>query len=160
MLEILLLQGEPSKIFKEQAFLFIVMIHCFLIPTILLLGMIPTPTTILGMIRDGKLQWMKSLTLWKNATCELVSLPPERKLIQWKWVYQKNVDADGSYWKYKAWLVEKGFSHVQGVDYTETFAPVAKMDSIQLVLAISASKHWEVHHMDVKSDFIHGDLKE
>ena len=46
-------------------------------------------------------------------------------------------------------LVEKGFSQVQGVDYHETFAPVAKMDSICLVLAISASKHWEVHHMEI-----------
>ena len=44
--------------------------------------------------------------------------------------------------------------------YHETFAPVAKMDSIRLVLAISASKHWEVHHMDVKSAFLHGDIHE
>ena len=56
--------------------------------------------------------------------------------------------------------MEKGFSQVQGVDYHETFAPVAKMDSIRLVLAISTSKHWEVHHMDVKSAFLHGDLHE
>ena len=46
------------------------------------------------------------------------------------------------------------------MDYHETFAPVAKMDSIHLVLAIYASKHWEVHHMDVKSAFIHGDIHE
>ena len=57
-------------------------------------------------------------------------------------------------------MVAKGFSQVQGVDYHETFAPVAKMDSICLVLAISASKHWEVHHMDVKSAFLHGDIHE
>ena len=46
------------------------------------------------------------------------------------------------------------------MDYHETFALVAKMDSIKLVLSIAASKHWEVHHMDVKSDFLHGDLHE
>ena len=46
------------------------------------------------------------------------------------------------------------------MDYHETFAPTAKMDSIKLVLAIVASKQWEAHHMDVKSDFIHGDLNE
>ena len=46
------------------------------------------------------------------------------------------------------------------MDYHETFAPVAKIDSICLVLAIAASKHWEVHHMDVKSTFLHGDLHE
>ena len=45
-------------------------------------------------------------------------------------------------------------------DYHDTFAPVAKMDSIRLVLAIAASKHWEVHHMDVKSVFLHGNLQE
>ena len=67
-------------------------------------------------------------------------------------VFWTKVAADGSTYKYKAILVAKGFSRVQGVDYHETFAPVAKMDSICLVLAISASKHWEVHHMDV----IHG----
>ena len=77
-----------------------------------------------------------------------------------KWVYRTKVAADGTISKYKARLVAKGFSQVQGVDYTETFAPVAKMDSIRLVLAISASKHWEVHHMDVKSAFLHGDLAE
>ena len=46
------------------------------------------------------------------------------------------------------------------MDYHETFAPVAKIDSICLVLAISASKHWEVHHMDVKLEFMHGDIHE
>ena len=46
------------------------------------------------------------------------------------------------------------------MDYTDTFAPVAKMDSIRLVLAIAASKGWEVHHMDVKSAFLHGDIHE
>ena len=57
-------------------------------------------------------------------------------------------------------MVANFFSQFQGVDYHENFAPVAKMDSIRLVLAISASKHWEVHHMDVKSDFLHGDIHE
>ena len=57
-------------------------------------------------------------------------------------------------------LEAKLFFHVQGIEYNKTFAPVAKMDSIRLVLAIAASKQWEVHHMDVKSSFLHGDLKE
>ena len=57
-------------------------------------------------------------------------------------------------------MVSKCFSKFQGVDYHETFAPVEKMDSIRLVLAIAPSKHWEVHHMDVKSFFLHGDLQD
>ena len=99
-------------------------------------------------------------SLQKNTTWKLVSLPPGRKLVQCKWVFQTKVAAYGSTWKYKGRLVAKGFSQVQGVDYHDTFAPVAKMDSICLVLAISASKHWEVHHMDVKSAFLHGYIHE
>ena len=57
-------------------------------------------------------------------------------------------------------MVAKGYSQVQGLNYSETLALVARMDSIRLVLAVAASKRWEVHHMDVKSAFLHGDLKE
>ena len=67
--------------------------------------------------------------------------------------------AYGSDINYMAIFVSKVFSQVQGVDYTDTFAPVAKMDSIRLVLAIAARKHWEVHHMDAKSEFIHGEIQ-
>ena len=62
--------------------------------------------------------------------------------------------------KYKSRLVAKGFSQVQGIDYNYPFAPAKNMDSVRLVLAITTSKQWEVHHMDVKSAFIHGDIKE
>jgi hypothetical protein len=57
-------------------------------------------------------------------------------------------------------LVAKGFSQVEGIDYNETFSPVAKMNSICLVLALAASHKWEVHQMDVKSVFLHEDLQE
>ena len=57
-------------------------------------------------------------------------------------------------------MVEKGYSQVQVLGYNETFTPVARMDSIMLVLAIVASKRWEVHHMDVKSSFLHAEMKE
>ena len=53
-----------------------------------------------------------------------------------------------------------GFSQVQGIEYNDSFASVSKMESIRLVLAIAASKQWEVYHMDVKCSFLHGDLKE
>ena len=108
--------------------------------------------------QDAKDEEMNSLQ--KNITWELVSLPPGRKLVKCKWVFQTKVVADGRTCKYKAILVAKGFSQVQGVDYHETFASVAKMDSIRLILGISASKHWEVHHMDVKSTFLHAEIHE
>ena len=92
-------------------------------------------------------------SLQKSNTWELVDLPPGRKLVQCKWVYKTKFAADGSPLKYKARLVAKGYSQVHGIDYNETFSPVAKMDSIRLALAIAASRQWEVHHMDVKCAF-------
>jgi hypothetical protein len=62
--------------------------------------------------------------------------------------------------RYKARLVAKGFQQIHGIDYDETFAPIAKTDSIHLVLAIAATKGWEVHQMDVKNAFLHSDLSE
>ena len=57
-------------------------------------------------------------------------------------------------------MVAKVYSQVHGIDYNETFAPVAKMDPLRLALAIAASKQWEVHHMNVKCAFLNGDLTE
>ena len=99
-------------------------------------------------------------SLQDNETWELVSLPSKRKLVQCKWVYTNKVSPDGYDVKYNSILVSKWFSQVQWVEYIETFAPVTNMDSIRLVLVIVASKRWEVHHMDVKSAFIHGEIKE
>jgi hypothetical protein len=59
---------------------------------------------------------------------------------------------------YKARLVAKGFQQVHGIDYDETFTPVAKMDSIRLAHAIVVAKGWEVHQMDVKNAFLHDDI--
>ena len=62
--------------------------------------------------------------------------------------------------RYKAILVAKGFQHIHGIDYDETFSPVAKMDYIRLFLAIEAAKGCEIHQMDVKNAFLHSDLSE
>jgi hypothetical protein len=96
-----------------------------------------------------------------------VQLPPRepdfgsgRKLVRCRWVYRTKSAADGQIRRYKAGLVAKGFQQVHGIDYDETFAPVAKMDSIRLALAIATTKGWEVHQMDVKNAFLLGDLSE
>ena len=75
-------------------------------------------------------------------------------------MYKTKFAANGSPLNYKARLVAKGYSQVHGIDYNETFSPVAKMDSIRLALAIAALRQWEVHHMDVKCAFLNGDLTE
>ena len=99
-------------------------------------------------------------SLQKNNTWELVDLPLRRKLVQCKWVFKTKFAADGSPSKHKARLVSKGYWQVHGIDYNETFAPMAKMDSIRIALAIADLKQWEVHHMDVKCAFLNGDLTE
>ena len=78
--------------------------------------------------------------LQENNTWELVPLPPKRKVVQCKWIFRTKIDTYGYDMKHKARLVSKFYSQVHGVDYTETFAPDAKMDSIRLVLALAASK--------------------
>jgi hypothetical protein len=99
-------------------------------------------------------------SLMENDTWDLVPLPKGIKLVRCKWVYRNKYASDGSIERHKAWLVAKGFSQVEGIDYNETFSPVAKMNSIYLVLSLAASHKWEVHQMDVKSTFLHGGLKE
>ena len=73
---------------------------------------------------------------------------------------QTNFGLDGKVDRHKARLFAKGFSQVEGIDYTKTFSPVSKMNSIRLVLSLAASFKWELHQMDVKSAFLHGDLHE
>ena len=99
-------------------------------------------------------------SLQDNETWDLVPLPSKRKLVQCKWVYMTKMDVNVSYVKYKFSFVSKGFSQFHGVEYTETFALVANMDSIRLVLAIATCKRWEVHQMDVEIYFIHGEIHE
>ena len=75
-------------------------------------------------------------SLQENNTWELVPLPPKRKVVQCKWVFQTKLAADGSDIKHKDRLVANGYSQVHIFDYIEIFAPVANMDSIRLVLAL------------------------
>jgi hypothetical protein len=96
----------------------------------------------------------------KNHTWDLVSLPKGRKLVRCKWIYRTKYAANGYVDKHMACLVAKGFSQVEGIDYSETFSSVAKMNSIRLVLSLTASQGWSVYQMDVKSTFLHGDLDE
>eukprot|EP00253_Pinus_taeda_P021606 PITA_21606 len=99
-------------------------------------------------------------SLLANDTWDLVPLPKGRKLVRCKWVYRTKYGPDGKIDKHKARPVAKGLSQVEGIDYTETFSPVAKMNFLHLVLSLPASFKWEFHQMDVKSAFLHGDLHE
>ena len=77
-----------------------------------------------------------------------------------KWIYKTKHAADGSIEKYKARFVAHGFSQKEGIDYEETFAPVARYTSIILVLALAAVMKWKIHQMDVKTAFLNGVVEE
>ena len=98
--------------------------------------------------------------LIKNGTWRLVDPPIGAKPIGCKWVYKNKYKADGSLDKHKARLVAKGYAQREGVDYTETFAPTAKWGTIRALFSLAAQKGWNIHHMDVKTAFLNGDLKE
>ncbi|KAG7533591.1 Reverse transcriptase RNA-dependent DNA polymerase [Arabidopsis thaliana x Arabidopsis arenosa] len=99
-------------------------------------------------------------SITKNRTWDLVELPVGAKPIGLKWVFKIKKNADGSINKHKARLVAKGYVQRHGIDFDEVFAPVARIETIRLIIAIAASNGWEVHHLDVKTAFLHGELKE
>ncbi|PWA92889.1 zinc finger, CCHC-type [Artemisia annua] len=96
----------------------------------------------------------------KNNTWILTTLPENQKAIGLKWVFKTKRDAQGKIIRYKARLVAKGYVQEQGIDFDEVFAPVARIETVRLILALAAYHGWQVHHLDVKSAFLHGDLKE
>lgn len=96
----------------------------------------------------------------KNHTWKLVEKPINQKVIGVKWVYRTKLNSDGSINKLEARLVVKGYLHQPGVDYTDTFVPMARNDTIRLLVALAAKQGWKIYHLDVKSTFLNGLLEE
>jgi hypothetical protein len=99
-------------------------------------------------------------SLMVNNTWTLVPLPLGRKLVSCKWVFKIKQGVNGEVERYKARLVVRGFTQTYGVDYNETFAPVAKFTSIRCILALAALEDMEIHQMDVKTTCLNGEFKE
>ncbi|RVW92973.1 Retrovirus-related Pol polyprotein from transposon RE1 [Vitis vinifera] len=95
-----------------------------------------------------------------NGTWEVVDLPREKKVVGCKWMFTIKSKADGSVERYKARLVAKGFTQTYGIDYQEIFAPVAKINSIRVLLSLTVNSNWPLHQLDVKNVFLNGDLEE
>lgn len=82
------------------------------------------------------------------------------KPIGLKWVFKLKKNSEGEVVKHKARLVAKGYVQKKGIDFDEVFAPVARLDTVRLMLAMAANRGWQVHHLDVKSAFLHRELEE
>ena len=96
----------------------------------------------------------------KNETWEMTTLPPDKRCFDSKWIFKIKRYPDGNIQRYKARVVARGFSQVEGVDYTQTFAPTARYDTIRVLLALSVKKDLKISQFDIKTAFLHGLLKE
>ncbi|KAE8696738.1 Aminomethyltransferase [Hibiscus syriacus] len=96
----------------------------------------------------------------KNNTWSLVKLPACRIPVGCKWLFKLKRNLDGSVNRYKASLIAKGYSQVSGYDFTDTFSPVVKFSTFNVVLALAVSNDWELRHVDVNNAFLNGDLDE
>ena len=101
------------------------------------------------------LEWVEVMkaeidAIEKNGTWKLTELPEAKKAISVKWVFRTKFNSDGSIFEHKARLVVKGFAQVDGVNYGDTFAPVAIHDIIRLLIALAGQMGWKVYHLDIK----------
>ena len=104
------------------------------------------------------LEEMKALK--KNETWDVVEIPRGKTPVGCKWVFTIKYNSDGGIERYKARLVAKGFTQTFGVDYTETFAPVAKLNTIRVLLSLATNLDWSLPQMDVKNAFLNEELDE
>ena len=96
----------------------------------------------------------KMQALDDNGTWVLVSLPTGKKEIGSRWVFAAKFNPDGSITRLKAHLITKGYAQIYGIDYFDTFSPIAKLTSLRLFISLD----WDLHQLDNKNVFLHGDL--
>ncbi|RVW32439.1 Retrovirus-related Pol polyprotein from transposon TNT 1-94 [Vitis vinifera] len=121
------------------------------------------PTRVEEALGDPK--WTQAIkdemeALMKNKTWNLLPLPEGKKIVGCKWVFSIKHKADGSIERYKARLVAKGYTQTYGIDYQDTFSPVAKLNTVRVLISLATNLNWPLHQFDVKNAFLHGGLEE
>jgi hypothetical protein len=113
---------------------------------------------------DG-MEWKKAMdkemkTLNEFGTWKKVKLPAGSKQIGCKWIFVRKLNSDGSLGEYKARLTAKGYSQVEGKDFLETFAPVARIQTIRIILVLATEYDWEIFQIDIKAAYLNGWMEE
>ncbi|GJT75471.1 putative RNA-directed DNA polymerase [Tanacetum coccineum] len=130
------------------------------------LGDLNEPTSYKAAMLDAESnKWIDAMnaeiqSMMDNNVWVLVDLPPGCKTVGSKWIFKKKTDMDGIVHVYKARLVAKGYTQLYGVDYEETFSPVANIRAIRILISIAAYYDYEIWQMDVKTTFLNGYLDE
>lgn len=114
---------------------------------------------------SNAIKWKEAMddeidSLRKTQTWTLVNPPSDHQVIDNRWTYKLKINSDGNIQRFKARLVARGFKQTAGVEYHETFSPVARFDSIRTILSITASNKMYLQQFDVKTAFLHGELDE
>ena len=121
------------------------------------------PTKVEEALQDES--WVKAMhdelfQLQRNDVWTLVPRLEGEHIIGTKWIFRNKIDKEGNVIHNKAWLIAQGYSQMEGVDYDETFAPIARMKSIRILLALACQLKFKLYQMDVKTAFLNGLLKE
>nr|GEU36589.1 zinc finger, CCHC-type [Tanacetum cinerariifolium] len=133
---------------------------------------IPRPKDIIPNVQESQIDdhsdedaafWKEAIddeigSIMENSTWVLSDLPPGCKPLGCKWIFKRKMKVDGTIDKFKARLVIQGFRQKEGIDYFDTYAPVAHITTIRLLLALAAVYNLVIHQMDVKTTFLNGDL--
>ena len=104
--------------------------------------------------------WRRTQSIIKNDVWDVVPRPKDKSVVSSKWIFKTKHSTDGSIEKFKEIFAAQGFSQKEGIDYEETFAPVARYISIRTILSLETKMKWKLHQMDVKTTFLNGIIEE